>query len=382
MTIRAKQALLLAQAEGSGIDPDASVNAILVRDPSIQPNTQTETPNEATGSLDSEGPVTGGTRVQVTFSVHVKGSGDAATPPEWGVLMPACAWEQVITSTALPVAPEACAAGGSTTSAVLGTSAVADAQAYRGMPLALSGDIDATTFITDYTAAKTATLAETMASAVGIATNWQIPPHVLYRPVTPVGNPGVQLWLYMHGRRWRLRHAVGTGEVSLNAGSATGGIQFTFDALYEGDDEAQPPADPVFDATRPYPWKGGVMTIDRARAGLQSFSLTWGVTTEMPANPNSAEGFDAGVIVSRAMTGSMDPNTVLKGTRDLFDRLRAGSRVPLHAVLGQDAGNRIALTVPSAHLTGYTPAERNGVATEDVQFSAAGADAGAFIALF
>ena len=119
--LRTRNTVVLAKIEGTeGVDaaPVAGTDAVLVESPRINVKPVVITTNEVTSSLDDFGAIVGGMTVEISFDCYLKGSAAAGTAPEWGKLLKACRFAETITATAVPAAPEACAAGGSTTTAV------------------------------------------------------------------------------------------------------------------------------------------------------------------------------------------------------------------------------------------------------------------------
>lgn len=382
MTIRSKNAVVLSVAEvtpGVEVVPAPATDGFRVENVTIGFSPNVIETNEATGSLDSEEPIVGGMTVQIGFDVYLKGSGAANTPPEYAEVVKACAFAETITG-ATPGVPEAAAAGGSTTSVVLGASASSTDQIYRGMPLDLTGAVAGSTFITDYDGAtKTATVTDTLSGAPGITTNWQIPGNVLYGPAS-IGIPSHTTYIYMDGIRYRFVGVRG----SLRQAWAAGGparMTFALQGLFLGKDDVAVPA-PAFDNTKRPIWRGGKMLINRVASGLQDLSLDAGVGLTNPPNPNGAEGFDPAEAVRRRMTGSMDPNETLVATRDIISDFRNGDTRILHALMGSQVGNRVGLTIPTAKYLNQTPGDRDGVATVQVPFAASGQDAGAFFCFY
>lgn len=383
MALRARTAVVLAKIESqTGVDatPVQATDAILVESPQVDPEVNLIETDEVTGSLDRDGPVTGGIRAKVSFACLLKGAGAAGTAPEFGKLLKACGFAETITATAIPAAPEACAAGGSTTTAVLGTTAAATAQLYRGMPIVLSGNQSGTSFISDYTAAKLATLTDLFAGAIVATTSYQIPANVLYSPAS-ASIPSLTLYVYMDGVLYKLVGCRGSFRLALEAGGI-GRLSFDFQGLYVSKTDAAVPSAPVYDSTRPPVWRAGKMLIDRVASGVAQLGLDAGITTAMPGNPNASEGFDAPIHTGRRLTGSMNPLEELVATRDIMGDFRAGTRKIVHARLGTAAGNRIGLTWPQAQYTGQRPGARDGLAAVDVPFAGVGRDAGAFLCFY
>lgn len=354
----------------------AGSDAVLVEAPRITTSPNIMTPDEVTGSLDDRGDLVGGMQVGIEFSIHLKHSGVAETPPEWGKLLKACGFAEVITATAVPVAAEACAAGGSTSTAVLGSSASSTAQIYRGMPVIFTGAVAGTAFISDYTAGKVATLTDLFGAAIVATTNYQIPKNVLYKPASS-SIPSLTIGLYRDGVRWLFVGCRGTVTFELTTGG-TFKANFRVTGMYSAYADVAVPT-PTYDGTRPQIIKGAVALIDRVPAALRTLSLDVGNTLVYPDNPNASEGFDPSVITRRKMRGNMDPQRTAVATRDLFTAMRAGTSKIVHERFGPSAGNRMALTIPAALLTGNEDTDRDGIAVEGIPFNATGADAGAFL---
>lgn len=370
-------------AEGTAETPSAATDAIAVELPAdyIAPEPNLIQTNEATGSLDGLGSIVGGIRYPLNFSMLMKGSGAAGTPPEWGKVLKCCSWAEVVTAAAVPVAAEAATAGDETT-VTGGTGFAATAQLYRGMPLLLSGNpaAGAVTFVTDYTAGKVFTLADSYDTPLDINTDLQIPANVLYRPVSSA-IPCATVWLYVDGIVWKLQDWRGTMSLAIEAGGI-GRFTFNGTGLFTAHADAAVPAATLV-STRPPVWKDptgqGSMLLDRERVALRTFSLSNGNALAYPENPNAAEGFDGGQITGRNLTGSVDPLEGLVATSNRFADFRTGTKKTMNVRLGATAGNRFGVTIPSALHAGYRPGNRNGLAIEQIEFEATGQDAGAFI---
>lgn len=380
--LRWRNAVVLAKIEASeGVDasPSASTDAVLVENFSISFNPNVIRTNEVTGSLDGRGAIIGGMTVGFSFDVFLRGSGAAGIAPEWGKLLKACGWAETLTASAVPASAEACGAGGTTTTATLGASASSTANAYRGMPIDFSGAVEGSSFITAYTASKVATLADTMGGAIDATTSYQIPANVLYGPAS-TSIPSLTFYVYHDGLLYKFLGSRGKNAFQLQSGGP-GKIRFEFRCMYGGKSDAAVPT-PVYDATRPPIWKNGVASIDRLAAAMSSLSVDSGCELVNPQTINAAEGFDPAIIVSRNMTGSMDPLETLVATRDIMADFRAGTSRIVHARCGSTVGNRIGLTIPAALYTNATPQDQNGLQSVNTAFDCTGQDAGAFLALY
>ena len=383
MALRTRNAVLLAKievTEGEDAAPSASTDAILVENPQANFNPNLIETDEVTSSLDGAGPIVGGMSAELSFDVLVKGSGTAGVVPEFGDLIKACGWAETITASAVPAAPEACAAGGTTTTAVLGASASSSDQVYRGMPVEFTETPTGSAFISDYAGStKTATLTDTLSGSTGVSTNYQIPANVLYAPAS-ASIPSVTIYLYLDGVLTKLVGCRGSFNMSLTSGGI-GRLSFTFQGMFLSKEDAAVPA-AAYDATRPPPFKGGAMLVDRKAAALESLNFDLGNEQTFPDNPNATEGFDPSIITRRNITGSINPLETLIATRDIMADFRSGTQRIVHARYGVTAGNRVGVTVPAALYTGQTPGDRSGLATVEVPFSAVGQDSGAFLSFY
>jgi hypothetical protein len=336
---------------------------------------------ELTGSLDRSPAIVGGLKPRIRLRIPLRGSGAAATAPEWGRLLRCCTMAEGITAAAIG-APTA-ATTGTTTTLTLATPFAATAQLYRGMPLLLSGDRTLTTGITDYTAGRVATLGETMATAGTVTTLAQIPPHVLYSPTSDEAvYRTATLYFYADGLRWRFTGAVGTWSLELS----TGGIGFlVFELRAQMLDKAAAALPTGWNtAIRPTPprFVGGRCQLNQQVARARRVMLEAGVSVTLPDNPEATEGYDPAVPVERDARGSIDPLMNTTTAVALFNAFRQGTAMSLMAVLGATAGNRFCVIAPAAKATGMRPGERDGLGQLDIAFQLDGADSPLFLAQF
>jgi ParB-like chromosome segregation protein Spo0J len=325
--------------------------------------------------------IVGGLKPRIRLRIPLRGSGAAATAPEWGRLLRCCTMAEGITAAAIG-APTAATAG-TTTTLTLATPFAATAQLYRGMPLLLSGDRTLTTGITDYTAARVATLGETMATAGTVTTLAQIPPHVLYSPTSDEAvYRTATLYFYADGLRWRFTGAVGTWSLELS----TGGIGFlVFELRAQMLDKAAAALPTGWNtAIRPTPprFVGGRCQLNQQVARARRVMLEAGVSVTLPDNPEATEGYDPAVPVERDARGAIDPLMNTTTAVALFNAFRQGTAMSLMAILGATAGNRFCVIAPAAKATGMRPGERDGLGQLDIAFQLDGADSPLFLAQF
>ena len=158
---------------------------------------------ELTGFLDTPSSIPGGTKVQLTLTCFLKGSGAGGTAPQWGKLMQACGYSETLTGSAIG-APTA-AASGTTSTATLASPFAATAELYRGMPITLSGNpaTPVTVGVVDYTVGRVMKPDYVFGTSLSSSTLAQIPPNALYSPLTdPTLMKSVSVYLLMDGLGW------------------------------------------------------------------------------------------------------------------------------------------------------------------------------------
>ncbi len=336
---------------------------------------------ELTGSLDKAPAIVGGMRPRIRLRVPLRGSGSPGTPPEWGKLLRCCTYQETITATAVGV-PTA-ALSGTANTLTLAVHFVGTAQAYRGMPLQLTGDRVLTTGITDYTAARVATLGETMATAGGVSTLTQVPINVLYGPTSDESiYKTATIYFYADGLRWRFTGALGSWSLELS----TGGIGFlVFDLRAQFLDKTAAAIPTGWNtAIRPTPprFVGGRCQLNGSLARARRLMIDAGVSVILPDNPEAAEGYDPAIPSERDSRGSIDPLMSTTTSVAIFNAFRLGTPMPLMAVVGSAAGNRFIVMAPAAKATGLRPGVRDGLGQMDIGFQLDGADSDLFLAQF
>ena len=337
--------------------------------------------SELTGSLDRSPAIVGGLRPRLRLRVPLRGSGTPATPPEWGRLLRCCTMQEGITNAAIG-GPTA-AASGTTTNLTLATPFAATAQLYRGMPLLLSGDRSLVTGIIDYTAARIASLGETMATPGAVATLAQIPANVLYSPTSDEAvYRTATLYFYADGLRWRFTGAVGSWSLELS----TGGIGFlVFDLRAQMLDKSAAALPTGWNnLIRPTPprFVNGRCQLNQQLARARRLTLDAGVNVILPDNPEAAEGYDPAVPTERDARGAIDPLMSTTTAVALFNAFRLGSAMPLMAILGANPGNRFCIIAPAAKAIAMRPGQRDGLGQFDIGFQLDGADCPLFLAQF
>ena len=370
--IRTRPQTLLAKVESSeGVDPTptAASNAIRVENINWTESPNVIQSNEHGGALDVSLPLVGGVRTTVTFDVWVKSRALGSTAPDLGVLLRGCGMAETITSTSVPASPEALAAGGSTTTAVLGASATGTLGLYNGMPITFSSAVSGTSFIAAYTAAKLATLTDTMSGSLVATSNYVIPINVVYRFASS-SLTSITLWCYRDGKLMKGNGARGTFTMQWINGEGIK-LSFSFMAVWVQATDTSNVTGTFNDLTK-LVWRGTTSAVSRMRwnrilAQVKTLSFDAGNTVVHPDNPEATEGYDPAQITLRSSSFSMDPLETLIADRDFFADMRANTTRILHARAGTAAGARVAVTAAAAQGTQNNQGgDRDGFSTEAI----------------
>ena len=334
---------------------------------------------EHTSSLDPGEPTVLGGAMTATFGVRIKGSGDGATPPEWGRLLRGCGLTEVITAAAIADTAQGGTHHGITLHA--GASAVDDF--YKGMVIHLtsgpgSGQVGVITAYDGTT--KVATVAQVWAEAPTLATGFTIPANVLYKPAS-ADLETLTLWGYQNANRSavlsrlrKIKGAMATFTLILGARQIPV-LNFTC----RGQLAAKPvnvarPAGVVFDAGQPPPYRGAESLIGGTEVKFNTLSVDYGANVGNPDDAAEEYGLDTAAITARRVTGTLTPYLKRLSTRDFMSLfLDQIARDQVYR-WGKAPGNRASLLLPRCRYTGAEETGIDGFEAESVPFAPQGPD--------
>lgn len=372
-------------SEGVDAVPDAA-NAFPFEVDSVEYNSpyRAEASQEANGSLAASAALIVGQPAEISFRVRIKGAGAGAVysagvrPPHHDLLQ-ACGWRGFF---AAAVAATAIAAG-TVSSATLAAPFAATAQLYRGMPLQLAAGNSGgrLVHVTDYTAARVATLTDSFAAALNTSVTAALPANWTYAPTSPADatarasdHPSGTLYIYEDGV---LRRFAGLrGMVDFAGETARPGFMtFRFMGTYLGKSDVARPADAVPQHSAPTlaNGSGGVnnsVLVNRLPLAIRNWALASNQGLEVIDDPNTSFGFGAADISRRDAQLTLDPADTLVSVRNVIADIEAGTRYPAVLRCGSVAGNRWSLTLPSNQPAQATPGRRGIYRTEELTLNA------------
>ncbi|MPT48255.1 MAG: hypothetical protein E2598_07505 [Sphingobium sp.] len=337
-----------------------------------------ETSNEATGSLVAGAPMIVGQPAQITIRFRMKGANiaySASVKPPHHDLLAACGMRGVFTASVSAAA----LAAGTVTSATLGAAFAATAQAYRGMPLVLSNG--RTTFISDYTAGKVATLADKFDAPLDTSVTASIPDNWTYAGTSPkdaaariADHPSGTLYLYEDGtlQKWTGCRGILTEWSGDTAKPGFMTVQMV--GVFAGAVDAPVPDVSVAAHLAPIVVQGvnrpdPAFSVNRHPLPIDNWSIANGTEQESPADPNTNYGFGASILGGRAPRLECNPKKTLYAVRDIIADIQASKQYPGKISAPGSAYNRWGITLPQLTPASAEPGQSGSLRVEQQRYA-------------
>lgn len=346
---------------------------------------QDQTPNPvANGSYDDAVPIPGGLFAEVTMEIPMIGSGAAGTAPEWGRLLQTAGMIETVTAAAVG-APTAATAGTAFT-ATAQTPFGTTAQQYRGMPILLAGNpaTGAQDVITDYTVGRVVTLANSYSPVLSASTTLQIPSNVLY---SPTSDETLERTVTIYAWQDDLRHIITGARASRLAIALTDArpamlmLTFVGQVVSRMQAVARPAGYVPITRTAPL-WRAGMSRLNRVQAAVATANFDAGLRTARLENPEAAQGYDPAILTGRSGRVTLDPFSHSTHSPTRAGAMDANTPIPYAAIWGNTAGNRFALSTPSAIVLDLNPSERNEMGVDSIVLAPDLPNAAMFLACF
>lgn len=314
---------------------------------------------EYTGIVDQNGDEVVGKQATLTYDINLRAPGGADLPSAGaylpGILMVNAKMTEVLTSTAIPAAPEALTAG-SATGFTGGVGLTATADLYKAMLVRLLGvstGLPGISAIRTNDVSKVVELCETFAAP--LTGNYQIPKQIAYVNSTSSIDPlplSHKVWL--GGKRYDLVDCQVTSlAVSVQTTTTRQGsipvLRVTCSAVvYATADEATP----SIPALGPTPkFRDGKQFLAKKAVGGSGFELNFGIQTDAAPNPNFPSGDEGDEITSKQITLTPNLLSYLKADFDTLAMADAQAYHSFFALWGSGSGQTVAVVVPDARFS-------------------------------
>lgn len=328
-------------------------DTLSVANVSLQPNDITLDNPEYTGSVHRPGPHLIGTTWNLTYEVLLRGPGGANPPAAGdfilGRILRTLGMTESVVAAAIPAALENLGVGSTETEAVLGASATATEDLYKGLAIALPGagvvSAASLSMIAAYAVDKTATLAEEFDAPV--SGKWQIPKQITYL-LAPTDEPPVasaKVWLGEF-RYDLVGLAPSSATISFPTASIAGGggsdlpkLSLTFSGdLYDYDEEDCPDIDVSLAVP---PFKDGKLMVADKPIGGSSISLDLSPRVGYRPNPNRKNGSEGATLVETRRSMTLNLNKTALSYLDIMALRDAQSYHNVQALYGYGSGNYV-----------------------------------------
>lgn len=389
-----KARVVLAKVETTaGTDATPTVGSNAVRTITATPgiNLETQEIPAASGVLDDNEQSPNGGRMEPNVSVVLRGSGAAATAPDFDPFLQAAGFG--VTNLAADVTGTA-SAGGASTITVEDADLTADDQ-YIGMIIELTGG-------TGYSASDPKQNRRLIVDSVN-STNvitvypaWVTPPDTdttyairacnLYKPISS-GLKAITLKLIEResgGGNARRFTSLGTRcNMQLNLPvRANGTLTFAGQGALQAPDDLSDPGDPTLQSSRPFSWLDAQTYLDGVSICMNALTLDVGNEVITRACPNEVYGYRTGDIPRRRATGTINPDATNIATRDVFSEWAAQSSVRLWTAFGPSAGNRVSIYIPEMIYGSVQPTPIDGFMHDNINFLSGGQNQGVLLCFF
>lgn len=311
---------------------------------------------EYTGSIHRPGPVVLGKTFEVSGRFFLRGPGGSTVPAANafvpGRIIRAAGFDETVQAAAIPPAVEALGAGGTTTTATLGTTAAGTANIYKAMGVflaALGTMPKAMAMIRSYSAGKVALLARTAGSA--LSGNYQIPKQLSYRLNASATPPSLSASCWYGGRRYNGNGlAISSFRLNIPTSSRDSqelpSIEFTLSGDLESDADETAPIPPAVLAIPPF--RDGNLWINNTRLAGTSLTIDLGAEVGYPPNPNRPSGNDPAQLVGTTRTVNFTIAQVLKSVFDQNALADAQGNIAIEAGWALGTGNGFGVIVTDA----------------------------------
>ena len=343
--------------------PSTSTDLITVADLKPQIDGRTADIKEFTGSIHRPGPVVLGKNFSVSGRILLRGPGGTSPPAAdtliLGRILRAAGLAESIVSTAIPAAPEAVGAGGTTSVVQLGTTASTTVDLYKAQMIALSAlgtGKPGLTMVRTNDASKNATLAETALSALTTGT-WQLIKQLAYIMSTAIP-PTLSVSCWVGTRRIDgVGCAISAFKINLPTASRDSqdvpSIEFTLSGDVQAIVDDTAPTPPV--ALVVPPFRDGKLWIANKQLGGSSVTIDFGAQVGYPPNPNKPTGNDSAQTTETTRTVNLTLNQTTLATFDDVGLANAQTYQSLFALWGLGVGNCFGVMVTDMRFNHRTP---------------------------
>jgi len=182
---------------------------------------------------------------------------------------------------------------------------------------------------------------------------------VTYAPIN-TGFESVTIYWYDGTKLYKLTGAYCTMRIIEEVGQF-GRYEFTATGLWNLPTDAAVPA-MTLDTPKPQPVINLGLTLGAYSPVAATLNIDLGVQVSERLDFNSTEGLKGLLVTGRAVSGSIDPETVTEATHTFYTNFKNATEVALAGnLVGTVAGNKVAVTSPKIQYEAPAQGERNSL---------------------
>ena len=333
----------------------AAIDArLLVYDPKVTFDVAMFDRNPTRTSFSNIGKATGKRKAGIAFKLELKGSGTAATVPEWGKLLQGCGFGvnalksmNIGAITNGPFQHGETITGG--TSAAKGRVVIATANGATAiMFVVVSGTFVSGEVITGGTSTATATT-----SSVPTTIGNEFKPISDLIPSLTHGSFEDGIRKIIEGSRGNVKFTFKSGEPVM--------MEFDFQGVEAGVTDTPFLTNVTYETTKPPSFLSALFSLDAYAAKIGEMSIDMGNTLADRDDVNDTRGIVSLALTARNVTGSINPEMIPVGTYDIFGKWFNGTELIIDSTVGSVAGNKFRIYMPKAQFTKIEDDDRNGL---------------------
>ncbi len=371
MLIRRRQLAAKIESEEGVLETFAAADGkTLAFDPKVSFDAEMFERNPVRPSISSLGQLSGKRPAGLTFRLEIRGSGTAATDPDWIKFLQACGF----TASTLKTINIGAIAGGPFQHGETITGGISGA-AGRVVFATVNGatkiyyvavgtiEFQSGELLTGGTSAATATTSSTP-STVGRE----------YKPIT-TGASSLSLGSYEDGILKQLKGCRGNAKFTFASG-APGLIDFDFKGVEAGIEDASFLSSISYESTKPPVLLDAALLLGSYAARIGNIDFDLGMVLAAREDINDDRGILSFALTGRKVAGSINPEMDLVANYDFHSKLFNNTEAVLDFTLGSVAGNMFRFYIPKLQKTNIDDADRDGLQIAQIPFQANGSVTG------
>ena len=179
----------------------------------------------------------------------------------------------------------------------------------------------------------------------------------------------LSLGLYIDNLRWQMRGCAGTFKVTCESGKLAR-IEWTYQGVWVGCDDETMLA-PTYPTTKPLRVSNATFTIGSASPCFSQLEIDAGneVFLRACSTVDDQSGLAGAIITGRKVNGTIDPETVLVATKDVWGNWLTSTEEAFSFAL-ENASDKVTFAMPKFQATNIQAGDRDGMLIDTITYQA------------